>query len=192
MDTHLIAAVAEGNQKAFSQLFYACKDKVYTIALRFTESPVMAEEVVQEVFMKLWARRESLLDIEIFEDYLFIMTRNHVFTALKKVALRHRTEGNWLGILPVSENATESSIMMKEYETVLQRAIALLSPQQREVYQLSRDKGLKREEIAAILQVSPETVKTHLARALQHIRSYCSSQLGMKLPLSFLILAGLW
>ncbi len=183
-------AAAKGDQQAFSQLFYTYKDRVYTIALRLTESSVMAEEVVQEVFMKLWTNRETLPDIKIFEDYLFIMTRNYVFTALKKAALRHKTEGSWNDFLPSSENMTESSVMIKEYEMVLQRAIDLLSPQQRQVYLLSRDKELKREEIAAMLQVSPETVKTHLARALQNIRSYCAAQLGMKLPLPLLLLVG--
>lgn len=186
MDKYLIA-VAEGDQGAFSHLFYTYKDKVYTIALRLTESPVMADEVVQEVFMRLWTRRTTLPEVRAFEDYLFIMTRNYVFTAMKKVALRYRTEDSWNGLLPSSENVTESAIMISEYEAVLQRAVDLLSPQQRQVYLLSRDKELKREEIAAMLQISPETVKTHLARALRSVRTYCSAELGVKLPLALLL-----
>ncbi|GAA4444403.1 RNA polymerase sigma-70 factor [Ravibacter arvi] len=191
MDKYLIEA-AEGNQEAFSHLFYAYKDKVYTVALRLTEASVLAEEVVQEVFIKLWVNREALAEVRSFDDYLFIVTRNYVFAAMKKIAHRQRTEVSWRDIAPTSENLTENTLLNQEYEVVLQNAIAQLSPQQRQVYLLSRDQNLKRDEIAQMLNVSPETVKTHQARALQSIRSYCAAQLGMKLPLGLLLLAGIF
>lgn len=187
-----LTAAAEGNQEAFSRIFYAFKDKVYTVALKLTESEDRAEEVVQEVFLKLWLQREKLLDIHSFEDYLFIVTRNHIFTILKRIALQYKTERLWESNRDDAENLTENELISTEYENVLQQAIDLLSPQQKEVYLLSREKHLKREEIATLLNVSPETVKTHLARAMHHIKSYCSKQLGMNLRmiLVFILMMG--
>jgi len=186
-----LTAIAEGDQEAFSRLFYTYKDSVYAQALRLTESEEGAEEIVQEVFLKLWIRREHLPEIQSFDDYLFILTRNQVFTALKKIALRFKTESSWENDRDDAENLTESEFLSAEYEQVLKQAIDKLSPQQREVYLLSREQHLKREEIATLLNVSPETVKTHLSRALHHIKSYCSRQLGMNLRITLLFILGL-
>lgn len=182
---------AQGDKVAFSKLFYDYKDRVYSIALRLTDAEYLAEEVVQEVFMKLWQKREILNTIAVFEDYLFIMTRNCVFKALKRIAMRNNTETGWQIKRPLFENETENDILDGEYEAVLRRAIDLLPPQQKKVFLLSRDDKMKREEIANLLQVSPETVKTHLSRALQHVRAYCQSRLGVELPLCFFLITSL-
>lgn len=120
-----------------------------------------------------------LVEITDFEDYLFIMTRNHVFSLLKRIARQQQLVDNLKLELPLSENATYDHIVGQEMEEILHQAVELLPAQQKQIYLMSKEQELKREEIAKTLSISSETVKTHLSRALRHIRAYSKLQLDL-------------
>lgn len=117
--------------------------------------------------------------MEHFTAWLFTITRNQVFSALKQMALRRSAED----VVRIHEDkpeytiSAEAALIDKEYQAILHQAIQQLSPQQRKVYLLIKDKGLKREEAARELNLSPETVKRHLSEAMQVIRGYCLARL---------------
>ncbi len=136
--------------------------------------------------MRLWKRREHLPAIEKFDDYLFIVARNQAFSCLKRISRRELAEGSWSGEAFGDPNTPESQLVAREYALVLEEAIALLSPQQKQVYLLSVEENLRRGDIAKLLDISPETVKTYLARATRHIRAYSYSRLGMLISWLFL------
>ena len=185
-ETELIAAAAGGNEKAFAALFYGYRDKVYSAAMRLTHSTFLSEEVVQDIFLKLWINREKLPEIQDFEDYVFIMTRNHVFSAMKKMARQQQLVDDMQLKMPFSEDSTYNLIMDQEIEEILHQAVELLPAQQKQIYLLSKEQEMKRDEIAKMLRISSETVKTHLARALRHIRAY--SKLKLDITISWLLL----
>jgi RNA polymerase sigma-70 factor (ECF subfamily) len=87
--------------------------------------------------------------------------------------------------IPINHLLADNPILEKDYQSILLEAIDKLSPQQQKVYQLSRTEGLKREEIAAKLGISPETVKIHIGKAMKIIRAYCVSRLNPPLILFF-------
>ncbi|OJV15024.1 MAG: RNA polymerase sigma-70 factor [Dyadobacter sp. 50-39] len=184
-ETELLTDIAAGSEKAFATLFHWYRDKVYSAALRLTHSGFLAEEVVQDVFLKLWVKRQTLVEIACFEDYLFIMTRNHVFSTLKRMARQQQLVDDLQLELPVAENTTYNRILDLEIEEIVHQAVELLPAQQKQVYLMSKEQELKREEIARTLRISSETVKTHLARALRHIRAY--SKLRLEIPISWLL-----
>ena len=185
-ETELIAEAACGNEKAFAALFYGYRDKVYAAAMRLTHSTFLSEEVVQDIFLKLWINREKLPEIQDFEDYVFIMTRNHVFSAMKKMARQQQLVDDMQLKMPFSEDSTYNLIMDQEIEEILHQAVELLPAQQKQIYLLSKEQEMKRDEIAKMLRISSETVKTHLARALRHIRAY--SKLKLDITISWLLL----
>jgi RNA polymerase sigma-70 factor (family 1) len=184
-ETELLTDIAAGSEKAFAALFHWYRDKVHSAAFRLTHSSFLAEEVVQDVFLKLWVKRETLLEIAGFEDYLFIMTRNHVFSALKRMARQQQLVDDLQLELPVAENTTYNRMLDLEIEEIVHQAVELLPAQQKQVYLMSKEQELKRDEIAKKLRISSETVKTHLARALRHIRAY--SKLKLEIPISWLL-----
>lgn len=184
-ETELLTAIATGSERAFATLFHAYRDKVYSAAFRLTHSGFLAEEVVQDVFLKLWVKREVLLEIAGFEDYLFIMTRNHVFSALKRMARQQQLVDDLQLEQPVAENTTYNRMLDLEIEEIVHQAVELLPAQQKQVYLMSKEQELKRDEIAKKLRISSETVKTHLARALRHIRAY--SKLKLEISISWLL-----
>ena len=171
--------MANGDELAFTRLFDNYRDKIYSIAFKITRSTTVAEEIVQDVFLKIWLRRDRLIEIENFNAYLFVVTRNHVYKALKHIAKNYEltafTEKDQLA----GDNDSADLVMEKEYSSLLRKAIDHLPNQQKKVYQYIKEKGLKREEAAGLLHLSPETVKYHLAEAMKNIRNFCMLRLDM-------------
>jgi RNA polymerase sigma-70 factor (ECF subfamily) len=178
-EEELLAFIANGDELAFTRLFDNYRDKIYSIAFKITRSTTISEEIVQDVFLKIWLRRDRLIEIENFNAYLFVVTRNHVYKALKQIAKNYEltafTEKDQLA----GDNDSADLVMEKEYSSLLRKAIDRLPNQQKKVYQYIKEKGLKREEAAGLLHLSPETVKYHLAEAMKNIRNFCMLRLDM-------------
>jgi RNA polymerase sigma-70 factor (family 1) len=183
-EKELLRRVSRGEEAAFTALFDAYKDKIYSIALRMTGTVSVAEEVVQDVFLKIWLKRDGLTAVEHFRAYLFTATRNEIFNMLKRLARRRQLTGELLDIMPGETSDTDALLMDKEYQAVLREAIAQLPQQQKRVYQLMKEQGLKREEVAEQLQLSPQTVKVHLAQAMRSVRAFCVARLDLYIALA--------
>lgn len=177
----LLHKVSQGDEKAFSELFHLYRNKVYSIAFRLTAAAPVAEEILLDVFMQVWLKREELAEVRHFTAWLFTSTRNRAFTMLKQMAVQKMST-------PLPENDDNflqspkhpgEQLQEKEYRNVLYQAVSTLSPQQKKVYTLIKEYGLKREEAASALNLSPETVKRHLSEAMHSIRTYCLSRIGM-------------
>ena len=177
-EKELLQRTAEGDEAAFSVIFNTFRNKIYTVAYKLTESQTYAEEILQDVFLKVWLKRNNLIEINDFASWLFIITRNHTFSYLKKIATSEKRNTISLQNLPVIDLPADSLLIDKDYQVILLEAIDKLTPQQKQVFRLCRTEGLKREEIAERLGISPETVKIHLAHALKNVRAYCMARLG--------------
>ena len=171
-EKELLALIAKGDEIAFSKLFFQFKDRIYSIAFKLTKSTIAAEEIVQEVFLKIWLKRASLTEIENFSAYLFIIARNDVYKGLKQIAQHHTPTLRSVDSQLFVNNNTADYLMEKEHCQVLHMAIDRLPNQQKQVYQLVRNQGLKRNEVAIHLNLRPDTVKFHLAQAMKNIRTY--------------------
>ena len=168
----LLTNIAKGDQEAFCTLFETFKSKVYSYSYHFTRSSFTAEEITQEVFMKIWSGRESIADVENIEAWISTMTRNLCFNYLKKIALEKRFNRTIADKGAKTEENVEQYISYKDQLGLLGEALNQLSPQQRLIFRLNRDEGLKNEEIARQLNISPNTVKTHMVSALRKIRHF--------------------
>lgn len=181
----LLAEIATGNPRAFRVLFDMHHNKVYRYSLRFLRNETLAEEIVQEVFMNIWLKKERLRDVENFGGYLRVVTKNQTLNALKKIALDFKTsiEGRagWTEV----DNYTERSILLKDTQALLQEAIDQLPKQQKLVYKLCHIDGLKQKQAAEILNISPLTVKAHLRQATKTVRQFMTerTELRVFLPL---------
>lgn len=172
-ERELLSRIACDDAQAFTCLFNCYKNKIYTTAYKLTESSAMAEEAVQEIFMKLWIKRKDLPGIEHFSAWFYTVARNHMFTLFKRKAVNACREINEVDPARFFTNDAEDRILFRETETIIKKAMHALPPQQNKVYHLIKEKGYKKEEVAAFLNLSPETVKIHLAKAMKNIRAYC-------------------
>ena len=174
-DPNCLSDIANGNQKAFCRFFDAFKHKIYSYSFSFTHSSQVAEEITQDVFVKAWAHRESLPEIHNIDAWLSTITRNLCFNYLKKLALERKATITLVKTQTHVDENVDQYLSYKERVNELQEALEQLSPQQRLIFTLNRDKGLKNEEIAHQLNLSPNTVKTHMVTALRKIRSFLES-----------------
>jgi RNA polymerase sigma-70 factor (family 1) len=168
---NLLDRLTQNDAQAFRQIFRAYSDKVYSFSLRLTRSQIAAEETVQEVFMKIWINRATLGGIENFQAYLYTITRNLVFNSLKRLSIEAQVKATLQKELDEKHFDTEETIIHRDYQQLLNRAISHLPPQQRLVYSLCHQQGLRYEEVAQQLKISRLTVKTHMQQALKTIKA---------------------
>ena len=162
------------DEESFKCLFDNYKNRLYGYVLAITHSHYTAEEITQEIFIKLWLCRDILNQVGNLDGYIFTIARNKTLNHLRKAAydVRLLKELQERASSANTTNNVEERAMVAEYDRLLRDALALLSPQRRLVYVLSRQRGLNHEEIAHQLQLSRHTVKNHMVEALRFIRHY--------------------
>jgi len=171
----LLHQISTGDTKAFGIIFHRYSPKVYHYALKIVKSENLAEEITQEIFVKIWKQEEHLSQIENLDAYLRVLTRNHTLKVLRRMALEVRTSRMMATNYKEDHNETEEYIIFKDSEKVLNQAIEKLPAQQKLVYTLCHQEGLKYEEVAERLNISKLTVKTHMQHALRFLRNYVST-----------------
>ncbi|WP_461789731.1 RNA polymerase sigma factor [Pedobacter sp.] len=171
-ENQLLLAIADGDERAFELIYYRFSKKIYYFAFNILKDEMAAEEVVQEVMLKIWNTRTTLAAINHFESYLRVLSRNIALNALRRQAIENRANEKLKSYWKAESNDTEERIMLQETKKLLAQAIAELPPQQREVYKLCHQQGLKYEEAAKQLNLAPSTVATHMKLALRFLRNY--------------------
>ena len=171
-EQELLAKIAMKDQHAFKIIFEQYRKLVYVSALKLLRDEHQAEEIVQEVFMKLWLMGEELTKIRHLESYLTTIIRNRSLNVLRRVALVTKADKNLTLKWEEEHNETEERIMLNDYHRILKEGVEQLSPKQREVYQLCYDQGFKYQQAAEELGISMLTVKTHMQLALRSLRKH--------------------
>jgi len=172
LERELLAKIAVRDELAFSTIYYQYHKKIYTFSLRLLKSKQLAEEVVQESFLKIWLMGDALIKISNIEAYLVTLARNRSLDALRKQQRAAKAGFTTAKLWTEEHNETEESIILNDTKELLQAGIELLPPQQKMVYQLCHQEGLKYEEAAEKLNLSPLTVKTHMQHALRFLRAH--------------------
>lgn len=114
----MLQLLAQGNEAAFAILFNNNRNKIYSKAYELTESIVIAEEIVQDTFLKIWLRRETFGEVTHFKAYLFTITRNYVFSALKGITRWQNLEKMAVQDIPIFYSDTENQLVQKQYEEI--------------------------------------------------------------------------
>lgn len=180
----LLHKIAEGDERAFGQVYDFHYHKVYTFAFYILKSDVQAEEVAQETFLKLWKQGDQLKNIKNLEGFLITVSRNRALDILRRNKLEVRTSQlrnkEWVEM----HNETEERILLNDTHKIIQKAIDQLPAQQRQVYQLCHQEGLKYEKVAEKLNLSVFTVQSYMKLALKNLRK----QLGDHADLAALLI----
>jgi RNA polymerase sigma-70 factor (ECF subfamily) len=174
-DAVLLQRLVQGDETAFRELYEDYQGRIFLFAYRFTKSKEAAEEIVQEVFVKLWEKREQIRIEKNFAGYLFRVTRNLIIDGLKRAALDKKVQQRIYSHMQVLRNPVADELLSKEMERLHQQAINALSEQRRAVYLLSREEELSYAEIAEKLGISKNTVRNHIVSALESIREHLSN-----------------
>jgi RNA polymerase sigma-70 factor (ECF subfamily) len=177
-----VKLLKKGDMLAFDAIYKAYCQRLYGFVLKFIKQKEDAQEIVQEVFLKIWESRAKIDVYASFEGYLFATAYNVTISLLRKRLNQDKYIAQLKGIQSINE--AEQSIDEVEYNELagkVQSLIGQLSPRQQEIFYLSREKGLTHEEIAERLNISVNTVKNHMVSSLKFLRSHLDHSLLIQL-----------
>ena len=182
------AKIAQGDLKAYEFLFRQKYEVLYQYSAKITAEPQVSEEIVQDVFVSLWAKRKTLSISSTISNYLFRAVKNKSIDYLRSKYAQIQKDFT-------SEQAAEDSsvslvdnLEAKDLEVLVTQAIEQLPKKCKEIFLLSREGGLTYEEIAQALGVSHKTVKAQMGIALKKLRTFLDTYWGefILLIISFL------
>ncbi|PSL24030.1 RNA polymerase sigma factor [Chitinophaga ginsengisoli] len=171
-DHALLLRMAAGEEEAFNQLFNSYWDKVYSTALVLTKSNQIAEDIAQEVFLRMWQNRHKTDIIDNLEGFLFITARNLIYNKLSRLKLETAYTNYLQHHFAPPEPDTDTQTEFRQLQSILEEGMRQLPPQQQKAFRLSRENGLNHEEISRQMGVSRATVKDYIVRAIAFLRKY--------------------
>jgi len=171
----LLLSIAEGDETAFSQLFYSYYPRLFSFLNKLSRQSDNIDEAIQETFIRVWLSRDQLPGVENFQAWLFTIASREAIALMRKNLLTEKSSGIYQSRQDAQHPETPAEIIQAgEIKKLAAMAIAQMPPARRRIYRMSREQGLKPAEIAAQLGLSVNTVKNTLVSALHDIRKYLS------------------
>jgi len=171
-DRQLLSLVAAGDQAAYRRLVELCWARVYFNTLTLVKSPAIAQELTQDIFLKVWLQRDKLPTIENLRTWLYVLGRHQVISALRKKIIE-TTALDQDSLQDIEDlHLPHLQVEQKDIYAIILQGMARLTPQQQLIFKMSRLEGLSHEEIAQRLQLSKNTVKVHIVAALNTLRTW--------------------
>jgi RNA polymerase sigma-70 factor (ECF subfamily) len=169
-DEKLSILLFEGNNGAFEEIFNRYWLKLYGAALKRVKCHEVAEEIIQNLFTILWAKRESIQIHKSLAAYLFTSVRYMVFNHIQKEIVRDSYKDSFQASNVYCDNSTEETVFLNELIRNFEKEVKYLPSQCRSVFELSRKENKTNREIAEVLGISEKTVEGHLTKAIKQLR----------------------
>jgi len=171
-NTELVKLLKTGDMSAFDIIYKRYSRRLYGFVFRYIKQESDTEEIVQEVFIKIWKSRDKIDVYSSFESFLFTIAHNATINLLKKKATEQKYVEHVKSLQRIEETyELTDEIHYQELKHKLQGLLDELSPRQKEIFQLSREEGLSHKEIAEKLGISTNTVKNHMVTTLSFLKS---------------------
>lgn len=161
----------DGDEKAFSELFRHFYDRLLYFAIQYVYTREAAEEIVSDIFVKIWNRRDELEKVSNLEVYLFVAVKNQSLNYLEQYSsLRITPLNDEAGLSQLTNSVDpERTMEWKEILFKMDQEVGKLPDQCRRVFKLIKEEGFKYKDVAEILNISPRTVETQLFRAMKRL-----------------------
>jgi len=182
----LTLRILQGDKSAFSIVFTHYYTDLVMFAGTFLRNRQMSEEVVQNVFIRLWENRNALI-ITSLKSFLLKSVQNRCIDSIRHNRIRDIYQNYAMNISPLLENDTENYILYSELEEHLEKALSKLPEELNRVFSLNRFEGKTYPEIAAVMNVSVRTVEARMGRALAILREALKDFLMAFLAVSALL-----
>lgn len=170
-ELELLHLLAEGDESALKSLFKIYRDKLFAYIYKITKSREASEEIVMDVFLKLWLSRNLATEIENFEGFIFKVACNKSLDFLRTAAKDRKLEELvWYEIQAASDNETDQNLNLRELKHTIDTLVGKLPKQRQAVFRLSREQGMTYDQIACHLHLSKSTVKNHMLDAIRFMR----------------------
>lgn len=180
----LLIKLINNDPRAFHSFYDLFSPRVYGNILRMVKDSEIAQELLQNVFVKIWEKRNLLDPEKPFASYLFQIANNQVYDHFRKIALDKKLDADIASLTNESYCHVEEEIIYKESNEIFLHAVEKLSPQRKQVFILCRIEGKSYNEVSSLLNISSSTISDHLLKSNRFIKA----QLLISDPLSMLFI----
>lgn len=187
-DKLLVKQLMLGNDMAFRSLFDAYYPRIYAYSFSILKTKTLAEETVQDVFLKVWKNRECLNLNMSFRAYIFTIARNKAFSIISKATNDKKLREQIFYKSQKSYNPIETMLDNADCESLKSKAINELPPKRKLIFLMSREEHKTYAEISDELKISISTVKGQMSKALQTIREVLKSESDIIFTIVFVVL----
>jgi len=170
-DIELLDLLRSGDRAAFSEIYNRYWKRIFSVAVNKIGHLEEAEEIVQDIFVSMWNRRESIIITTTLNAYLSVSVKYRVIKILAKRNLYNKFADHTLHILSQTDNSTQDWLEFEELKSRLAILVTQLPEKCRLVYKLSREEGMSQKQIAEEFNISEKTVEAHIGKALKHLRT---------------------
>jgi RNA polymerase sigma-70 factor (family 1) len=184
----LLDAVAAGDEVAFARIYDYYQPGVRTYVARLVKIPELADDLVQDIFIKLWETRKTLPEVKCFSAFLFTIARNHSLNSLQAISRSNKALPEL--IRHFQTHRVDDETLDKDYRQFIEKALACISPRSREVFRLCREQAMSYEQAAAELGISRNAVKKHMVAVMRNLREAAGKELGLSMD-GFILVASL-
>ena len=187
-EKELLKKLTQSDKDAYLKLYSYYRAPIYHFITRFVKSPFYAEDILQDVFLKIWEIRSRVNPELSFKAYLYRISRNLVYKFLKKAAADEAILAHTMHFFKAATVDIEITLQWKEYEQKIGEAIAQLPAKRQAVFRLCREENKSYDDVSHELGISRNTVKEHMVLAMKNITEYLKLHSGIKLPLLVFLL----
>lgn len=184
-EKELLEELRRDSEPAFTQLYRNYSLPLYYNILSLVKDAHTAEELVQDIFSRIWKQRHHINIEKSFSAYLFVMSRNRVFDFFRQVTRDQQLYSGLKAIASEHYDHIEQALFARENADLLRKAIDTLPPQRRRAFELCKMEGLSYRQASEEMGVSLSTLKDHMVNALETIRLYISKNMEIAGTLVF-------
>ncbi len=168
-DKQLISLLSEGNKDAYTEIYYRFFDRLYNYAKKLNDEDI-AEDVIQDIFYTLWEKREQIIIKGNLEGYLYAAVRNRIFDLTARRHVEQRYANSVELFTDRSVSVTDHRVHERELTSLIEGVITGFPVKMRRVFEMSRKDYFTHREIATELNISEQTVRTHIKNSLKILR----------------------
>ena len=189
-DQELLLSIKEGNREAFTQLYHRYSVRLYQNLLPLVKSPQIAEEIIQDLFVKVWEKRAGIQIQGSMVHYLFRIGENLVYDFFRHAAQDRKLKAQLSYYMSTDDPIAEWYLDMEQKEELLGKAIEQLPPQRQRIFRLCKLEGKSYQEVSLQLGISISTINDHIVKATKTIQKHMTAR-ALSYFLILLLLKGM-
>ena len=170
-EKEMLRKLLQGDEAAFEKIYRLYSPRLYGSLLKLLKSVAQTEEILQDVFLKVWEYRASIDPEKSFRAFLFKIAENKAYDFFRKASRDKKMEAELIALSTVNYMALEEFVANDEKSVLLQNAINKLPPQRQQVFRLCKLEGKSYKEVSELLGISLSTISDHIVKATKSIRN---------------------
>lgn len=183
----LLQKIAESDEAAFAKLYEAYCDPLYQFVVKYLKSKELSNDIIQEVFIRIWENRNELHTIDSFKAYLFTIARNLTLNFLKKASKENSVKAEIARSYKTVASVAEDRLLSDQYKQFIEEVLQSLPPQTRTVFRLCREEEKSYDEVASCLGISRNAVKKHIVRSHKFFKEQMLDHPDLQFGILFLL-----